>query len=160
METAMKVLLPIDGSEHSDTAVEEVARRQWPAGTDVEVLTVIHTNAPMLPDPAFVMAAVHHEKTLELQERAPELVNAAAERIRERAPQARVTTRILEGPPIEVILSEASEWGADLIVLGSHGRGRIGQALLGSVASSVAAAAPCAVEIIRRGRHPVTARGG
>ena len=155
----MRILLPIDGSAHSDRAVEEVASRPWPSGTEVEVLTAIHSRAPVLPDPAFVMAAVHVERTHELLEHAPDLLNPAAKRIRQRAPHVSVTTKALEGPPTDVILKEAHDWGADLIVLGSHGRGPVKQALLGSVASGVAADATCAVEIIKGRRPAVTVRG-
>ena len=45
----MKVLLAIDGSRHSDAAVAEVARRPWPAGTEVKILTVIHPTVPVFP---------------------------------------------------------------------------------------------------------------
>src|SRR5688572_4697821 len=63
----MKVLVAIDGSAHSEAAVAEVARRPWQAGTEVEILTVIHPIGPMLPDPAFVMAAIHMEQATELR---------------------------------------------------------------------------------------------
>jgi nucleotide-binding universal stress UspA family protein len=156
----MRVLLAVDGSAHSDAAVEEVASRQWPSGTEVEVLTVVHSNVPLLPDPAFVMAAIRVERTHELLEQAPKLVDPAADRIRRQAPQLTVVTKVLEGSPAAVILKEAADWGADLIVLGSHGRSPVRQALLGSVASGVAAAAGCTVEIIKRGRPTATVRGG
>ena len=71
-----------------------------------------------------------------------------------------VTTAVVEGAPHEVILRVAEEWGADLIVLGSHGYGRAARAVLGSVAAAVFADAPCAVHIVRPGRPPVTAGSG
>ena len=43
----MKVLLAIDGSDHSEGAVEEVARQQLPAGSEVRVISVVET--PYLP---------------------------------------------------------------------------------------------------------------
>ena len=72
-------------------------------------------------------------------------------------PDLLVTTKALEGTPRDVIVQEAADWKADLIVLGSHGHGRVRQALLGSVATGVAADAVCAVEIIRAGRRSITA---
>lgn len=93
------------------------------------------------------------------QERdAPELLKHAVEEIRSQATRLAVTSKALEGVPHEVIVREAEDWEADLIVLGSHGYGRVGRALLGSVAAAVAVEAPCAVEIIRMGRPPVAAR--
>jgi nucleotide-binding universal stress UspA family protein len=73
-------------------------------------------------------------------------------------PRLSVTTKVLEGVPHEVIVQEAADWGADLIVLGSHGYGAVKQALLGSVAAGVAAEASCAVEIVRAGRPSATIR--
>ena len=52
--------------------------------------------------------------------------------------------------PKEAILDEASRWNADLIVVGSHGRGGIDRFLLGSVSEAVALHATCSVEIIRQ----------
>ena len=60
-----------------------------------------------------------------------------------------MSTRIREGIPKDVIVEEAREWGADLIVLGSHGYGFVKRLVLGSVAAAVVAAAPCSVQVVR-----------
>src|SRR5688572_2603246 len=116
----MKVLLAIDGSKHSATAIDEVAARQWPPGTEVEILMVIHSGTPLLVDPALVLAAAYVQTTQDLRQREPQLLATAAERIRQGRPDLRVTTMVLEGTPREVIVQEADDWDADLIVLGSH----------------------------------------
>ena len=56
---------------------------------------------------------------------------------------------VKKGKVRETILENATEWEADLIVLGSHGRKGVKRFLLGSVAESVARHAPCSVEIVR-----------
>ena len=53
------------------------------------------------------------------------------------------------GDPRKVILDEAKDWGADLIVLGSHGYRSLERLMLGSVSESVATHAHCSVEVIR-----------
>ena len=53
------------------------------------------------------------------------------------------------GKPATEILKAAKEWPADLIVIGSHGRGGVQRALLGSVAEAVMRHAPCPVLVIR-----------
>jgi nucleotide-binding universal stress UspA family protein len=53
------------------------------------------------------------------------------------------------GDPRAVILNEASEWNADLIILGSRGRHGLAHLTMGSVAESVAAYAKCSVEVVR-----------
>jgi nucleotide-binding universal stress UspA family protein len=152
----MRVLLAIDGSTHSDAAVAEVAARPWPEGTDIRVLTVVHATAPLVLDPAFVMAAIHVEQTKEQLRRAPKILAAARRRIRRRSPEVSVSTRIREGVPKDVIVEEAREWDADLIVVGSHGYGRMKRLVLGSVAAAVVASAPCSVQVVRA-KHAVEA---
>jgi nucleotide-binding universal stress UspA family protein len=53
------------------------------------------------------------------------------------------------GDPATAICQAAEEWRADLIVVGSHGRGGVGRVLLGSVADAVARHAACPVLIVR-----------
>jgi nucleotide-binding universal stress UspA family protein len=151
----MKILVPIDGSQHSEAAVTEVAGRTWPSGTEIRILTVIHSSVPLMPDPAFVLAATHIEQLHDQRAQAGPLLQVATDRVHKSLPEVSVTTKMLEGLPHEVIVKAATDWGADLIVLGSHGRSPRRQGLLGSVAGSVAADAPCAVEIVRLGRRAV-----
>ena len=54
-----------------------------------------------------------------------------------------------EGDPRVVLLAQAKEWDADLIVLGSYGRRGMDRILMGSVSESVALHAHCSVEVIR-----------
>lgn len=145
----MKVLLAIDGSVHSQAAVAEVARGPWPTATEIRILTVIHSAIPLLPDPAFVIAAMHVEEAEDLRQRAPMLVDKAAEQIGRGAGNVSIVTKVLEGVPHDAIVQEARDWGADLIVVGSHGYGRARRLLLGSVASAVVADAPCSVLVAR-----------
>ena len=153
----MKVLLAFDGSTHSEAALEALASRRWPAGTEIRVLTAIHSKWPMVGDPFFTMVSARADSMRKQQHDAPMLLEKAASQIQEKTLEVSVTTRILEGVPHEVIVQEAENWEADLIVLGSHGYGPVRRALLGSVAAAVAVEAPCAVEIIRLGRPSVTA---
>lgn len=145
----MKILLAVDGSPHGDAAVEEVARRPWPAGSEVRVVSVaeaVHVPAPV-PHGG---AELYTEDLRVAQGRARGVVDAAASRLRgEGGAGLNVTAAVLTGSPARAIIEEAEAWGADLIVLGSHGRGFWGRLLLGSVSQSVAAHARCSVEIVR-----------
>jgi nucleotide-binding universal stress UspA family protein len=143
----MKILLTIDGSPHSQDAVEEVARRPWPPNTRIRVLSVIQPYTP--PATEFVLAGatledMRRQQTLEaerLTSRAAEVMNAAS---------VTSETVVREGDPRSAIVDEATEWGADLIVVGSHGRTGLKRWLLGSVAQAVVSHAPCSVEVVRR----------
>jgi nucleotide-binding universal stress UspA family protein len=60
-----------------------------------------------------------------------------------------VTTAVVIGSPKRAILEEADTWGADLIVVGSHGEGAFLRLLLGSVAHTVALHANGSVRIVK-----------
>ena len=64
--------------------------------------------------------------------------------------EATSTVAVPSATPKELILSEAAEWDANLIVVGSHGRRGVNRLLLGSVSEAVALHANCSVEIVRR----------
>jgi nucleotide-binding universal stress UspA family protein len=145
----MKVLLAIDGSAHSHAALVEFAKQPWPNGTEAEILTVIHPSFPLVMDPLFIGASAHVQQAEELRSQAPGLMEAASTLIRDAAPAIIVTTKIVEGVPKDMIVQEATDWDADLIVLGSHGYSPMRRLILGSVASVVVAKAPCSVQVVR-----------
>lgn len=143
----MKILLAIDDSEYSAVAVKEVAKRPWPKGTIVRVLTVVE------PFPALAMEPWYGAReSLEGiddagKKRARELTKKAADTLKEAGIKTQSTIR--HGDPRSEIVDEAEESKADLIVMGSHGFTGIKRWLLGSVASSVVSHAPCSVEVVR-----------
>jgi nucleotide-binding universal stress UspA family protein len=70
---------------------------------------------------------------------------------RERAGTSPAALGFLEfGKPAAKVVEGAKNWPADLIVMGSHGRGGVEKILLGSVAESVLHHAPCPVLIVRK----------
>ena len=146
----MKILLAIDGSSHSDAAVQEVISRPWPGGSIVRIMSAVQPYTP--PATEIVLAAATLESVTRQQtEQATQLTNRAAESVRKAGLE--VETAVRQGDPRSVIVDEAAEWGADLIVLGSHGRTGIKRWLLGSVAGSVVSHAACSVEIVRQPEH-------
>ncbi|MGE3178265.1 MAG: universal stress protein [Vicinamibacterales bacterium] len=148
LRAPLRLLLAVDGSPASLAAVQDLASCHLPAGTSVELLTVLHSHRPLLPDPAFVAAAALAEDLAHQRKRAPEIQQTVADRLRRHRPHVTVTTKMVEGSPADVILQEAESWNADRIVLGASGHG---QALgrLGSTAAAVAARARCSVQIAR-----------
>jgi nucleotide-binding universal stress UspA family protein len=60
-----------------------------------------------------------------------------------------ISTEILNGVAKDVIVGEAERWGAELIVMGSHGYRGLKKLWFGSVSQAVALHAPCSVEIVR-----------
>jgi nucleotide-binding universal stress UspA family protein len=144
----IRILVATDGSPCSDRAVQSVAMRPWPADSHIEIVSVAHTRIPSFPDPQLMIEAAHLEALEADRQRAPGRVRRA-ERCLAGKPGVSVTTRVLEGDPAEAILDEAERWDADLIVVGSHGYGRLKRRLLGSVSQALALHARRSVEIVR-----------
>jgi nucleotide-binding universal stress UspA family protein len=150
----MKILLAIDGSPCSEVAVKEVATMQWPAGSQVKILSAVAVSQPNAPDPLRVVHPMRLELLEKEQARLLDLVARTADWLRSNAVEnsLQIETVVIEGEPKVVIIEEADQWGADLIVVGCHGYGPIKRFLLGSVSLAVAVHAPCSVEIVRH-RH-------
>jgi len=145
----MKILVAIDGSEHSQAVVEEVIRRPWPTGTVVRLILVCWP-FPYSPfvDPGLAEQAAKFDEIT--RERGSKDADSAARLIREKVPGLKVEVEVLQGSPERMIVEEAERWGADLILVGSHGYSPIHRFLLGSVAQSVVLHAPCSVEVVRK----------
>ncbi len=67
-------------------------------------------------------------------------------------------THVAYGRPFAEIVAYAEQQGIDLIVMGTHGRGPIAHALLGSTTEKVIRKAPCAVLTVRTLTHPTAPR--
>jgi nucleotide-binding universal stress UspA family protein len=146
----MKIILATDGSPCSERAVEETARRPWPADTQVRIVSVVEPPAPLVAEPYMGVSNYFEEVEALKKKQAEEAVERAAKRLR--AGDLQVSTEVLVGSPKRRIVEEADEWAADLVVVGSHGYHTWERMLLGSVSQSVAAHAACSVEIVRCGR--------
>lgn len=147
----MRILLATDGSGHSDAAIDAITHRPPPPGSEVRVISVV---APHFPtdyapwDGVDVSLVVEMEKNMRQQAHAA--VETTAARLRaDMGSQLTISTDVLAGPPKRMILEDAESFGADLIVVGSHGRGIVERFLLGSVSQAVALHAKCSVEIVR-----------
>jgi nucleotide-binding universal stress UspA family protein len=148
------ILLAVDGSEFSDEAVEEIADRPWPRGSEVHVISVVQLHltpalgAWALPDDYY--------RNLERagREQAELVIDRAISRLREsnaaRESPLTLTSEVTVGHPAMVIIKTASEWNAGLVALGAHGHRGFTRFLPGSVAHAVASHAPCSVEVVRK----------
>ncbi|HET9482202.1 MAG TPA: universal stress protein [Candidatus Polarisedimenticolia bacterium] len=147
----MKILLAVDGSECSTAAAAEVARRPWPDGSEVKVVSVAEPPSMMaLPDTWGPPTDYWDKLEQSAQKQAEDAAGKAVGVIRAGAGKmVRVVSELLRGLPKEEILREAEGWDADLIVVGSHGYRGLRRLWLGSVSHAVALGARCSVEIVR-----------
>ncbi len=149
---AFKVLIATDGSSFSEAAVRSVASRPWLVGTEFRVLSVVELVLPTA-QALFEPPLVESQQIEELRESAMQhtqsAVAMAVAKLSPKFPDVSESISVLLDGPRKIILDEAKHWGADLIVLGSHGRTGTERFLLGSVSEGVATHAPCSVEVIR-----------
>jgi nucleotide-binding universal stress UspA family protein len=146
----MKILLAVDGSPCSDAAVEEVGRRPWPEGSSVKVLSAFELPTPPTPEAWALPISYLEEMDVALRKQAQIIVERALEKLKSRLNKTiAIDGQCLPGPPRIMILDEAENWGADLIVVGSHGYRAWERFLLGSVSQSVVSHAKCSVEVVR-----------
>lgn len=139
----MKILVGIDHSKFSEGVVKAIIAQFRAENTEVRVLHVLQPVAPAPPQ-----MAPGYAPELEAQKQpATELVERNGQQLRSAG--FKVDTAVEVGDVRERIIDDACEWGADLIVVGSHGRSGIERLLLGSVAEFVARHAKCSVEIVR-----------
>lgn len=150
----MKILLAVDGSPFSEEAVKEVARRPWPPGSEIKVVSVVGPVNALTAEPWRLPENYFEELERAATEKAQESAAAALSALRHALDDSlKLSAETPCGLPMQVIVETAAHWGADLIVLGSHGYGFWNRLTLGSVSQSVAAHAGCSVEIVKR-RQP------
>jgi len=148
-ERDMRILLAIDGSPSSDRAAQLVGTTSWPDGSAIRV---VHVAAPeaesYLSMPGVVVSAETIDRiATSSRQRNDELLSSGAAGLS--GPGRAVDTMLLEGRPASAIVDAARDFHADVIVLGSHGRGTLGTALLGSVSSEVVEYATTPVLVAR-----------
>ncbi len=136
-----RLLVAVDGSEHGLHAVRVAVRLATALGARLTLLTVYHAPSPALGEPNYSTALAHAlDEARQVVERAVQVVRDAG--------GAPPETEWLAGAPAETIVATAHNGAYDLIIMGTHGRGRLEAALLGSVSSTVAAHAGRPVVVV------------
>jgi nucleotide-binding universal stress UspA family protein len=150
---SMRVLLATDGSEYSFRAAHSLAGRPWPAGAEVRVLSAVELILPttrVFLEPPFVDSQFIETARVEAMQRAQDAITQSRQILSLTGLDVSESISVLLEAPKTIILDEAAHWGADLIVLGSHGRHGVDRFLLGSVSEAVAMHAACSVEVVRK----------
>ncbi len=139
----MKILVPLDGSQIAEAAVPlalELAR-----GEHVGLMLLMVTNVHPAPDPAPCapdVAPIRDAQTY---------LDTARQRLT--SGYSEVSTVVWRGAPAAAIVSAALQYGADRIVMTSHGRAGTERDVFGSVADAVLRHAPMSVIVVRPPRE-------
>jgi nucleotide-binding universal stress UspA family protein len=137
---AHRVLLASDLSPASEAATNRAISLAVEHGASLVVVCVVDPRRLLLPGGRFL-------RRLD-QERAEMMSGAQGIVARARVAGVRATFLVWEGDPAETIIAAAHSEAADVIVIGSHGRGRLGRLILGSTSARVSQEATCQVVVV------------
>jgi nucleotide-binding universal stress UspA family protein len=140
-----RVLVPTDGSDAAEAAVDHAVAVAEACGATVRVLSVVDTRA-LAAQSELAPSDVMLES---LEERSEHAVNEVAERCE--AAGLSVETAVARGAPSRAVCEDAAENNADLVVMGTRGRSGLDRVLLGSVTERTVRHAPVPVMAVRGG---------
>jgi len=156
----MKILIAYDGSTSADTAIDGLQRAGLPA-ENLEAL-VVSVGEVWLPPPArdevlddtFPLQIPPglneaRERAARVMEEAEQLAQRGSKRVQHVFSGWQVSHEARNGSPGFEVLNRAREWGADLIVVGSHGHTALGRFVLGSVSQKILTEGSTSVRIGR-----------
>ena len=136
-----RIMLATDGSRDAEQALEYARDLALRDGAQV---IVVHAFEPV---PVYLGVETKSEVAARHVSGGREIADRARERLEDA--DVDVDTEVLQGPPAEAILRVAEGHQADLIVMGTRGRGDLTSLLLGSVSHRVAAHSHIPVMIVR-----------
>ena len=140
----MKILLAADGSEYTKKALAFLVTHESLAGPDGEVV-VLNVQTPV---PGRVKSMLGSAEVAAYHAEESQKVLAAIERFLKRHKMAFKTLAVVCAPTAE-ILRAAKREKAHLIVMGTHGHGLLGRAVMGSVAQRVVTDADIPVLLVK-----------
>ena len=145
-EGTRRLLLATDLSAASEAATAEALGLARSLRAELLIVSVIDTGTRPTAEPRFLRMD---------QRRSAREAAAQALVIRGRNVGVPVTFLVWDGEPGPSIVAAAASEQADMVIVGSHGRGTVGRLVLGSVSEHVVRNAPCPVLVVRA-RPPQT----
>ena len=138
------ILVPTDLSEGAEQALDYACELATKLDATIHLVNVIGIPALGVPELGVAMTATMIDSMVGENQKA---IDDLAAR---KSPHARIGQVLLKtGDARDLINQTAVEVGADLIVMGTHGRRGVSRALLGSIAETVVRSAPCPVLTVR-----------
>ena len=143
-----RILVPIDGSPTSDHGLDEAIALARLTGASIRLLHVLDD---LVFTTGFETGATYAGTVLpRLRQRSERILAAGRQRVSAAAVAVdTLTIECFAKRPCDVIVEQATQWPADLIVIGTHGRRGVTRMMLGSDAEQVARMAPAPVLLVR-----------
>lgn len=146
----MRILISTDGSGYGLEAAKKCGEFvSLGADSVVRIISIVEPVPPIAAEPFAGPYNYYAEAEAGLAKAAEAAVAAAKEKVREKFADVEIQTEVIKGNPKSVIVDDAKQFGADLIVVGSHGYGFLERIFLGSVSNSVVHHAHCSVLVVR-----------
>ena len=140
----MNYLIPIDFSDATDKVIAAIEQHVTKKGSKITLLHVAE------PDPAFVGYEagpdVVRSQVAQEYKREHKEIQDLAQGLRDIGFDA--TGLLIQGPIVKTVLETAKKAKADMIIMGTHGRGAVFQILVGSVSEGVLHKAKCPVLLV------------
>ena len=146
-----RILVATDGSDLAGRALDHALQLALMAGSEVVIVTITEPAVMAAGGYAAAAGAVFDPmpEVIEAQQKAANDLLAAAARKAEAAGIRARTVLVENSFPSDGIIATANEVGAELIVMGSHGRAGLGRLLLGSQTNNVLAHSKIPVLVTR-----------
>jgi nucleotide-binding universal stress UspA family protein len=125
-----RILVAVDNSNYAPLVMQETAKLATRLGSDVTVMSVV--NVPGLVAEGEIDSAKIDEEEHQLTELHNKLIEKYFNH-----PAILIESKILHGDPADRICEYAETIDADLVIVGTHGRGKLATALMGSVSEKV-----------------------
>ena len=139
-----RILVPVDGSDISEAALREACALAGEGGGEVRLVYVIDERAIVAGSEFGDMLGIEKAQA----DAAREILGRLAKNCQGAQTHLIETTSVGQGIG-EAIVEEAREWGADLIVSGTHGRTGLRHLLMGSVAEGIVRSSAVPVLLVK-----------
>lgn len=142
-----KILVPVDGSEASTRGLQEALKLAKAGGATLKAIHVV--NDLVLVNTAYFPQSFYDQTIAALRQGGKKVLESAQATARESGAELQVELLDTVGGPADQIIEQAKTWGADLIVMGTHGRRGLRRLAFGSDAEMVLRASPVPVLFVR-----------
>lgn len=143
-----RILVPVDGSPTSSRGLEEAIKLAKLTGAQLRLLHVVDELSAAMGMGGFAPVTVDVFRLL--KEGAEQVLKDATATVQQgNVPVDSVLIEGFAGRLAELVAQQVRQWGAELVVLGSHGRRGVGRMLMGSDAEQIIRTCPVPVLVVR-----------